>query len=463
MQPGAASMHRESEPSLNPHSEDALSLFGAEAVGSKTSMSVPTSAPSSNVVDSALHDGSMGAALQDIPGAVSLARVIDAAPLRFVDGVALVQALSAAAQAKGGRKAAMPDLQGVFLKDSGEVVALGPTTGEPAARELARLLHRLVPSESTPPVGRLFIDRWTSGASTDLGEFTSELGYFARPNGRELLTSIYSRCAAVTAAPSPTLPAVAPIAPAAIAHIAAPPIPVAEPPRRAESHAVSWLKSHKRQMVLAAAMVVAAIAATGFAAWFWPSATTTAAQTQDSAQPAAEAEGTETSAAQRPKEVAPARKIAAVAPRTPAQRTTRDRSTSAGAVAVPDVAAASVAVPPAAPRVNVLPPAPTEELQSRAVPDLRIYSESDAGVQPPKLLSAEIPEWLIAGFPTKTNAVELIVGQRGDVERVRMLGPPQRIPDIMLLSRVKEWLFDPAVKDGTAVRYRMVLTWNVTP
>ena len=64
-------------------------------------------------------------------------------------------------------------------------MAVSPTTGEPAARELARLLHRLVPAESTPPVGRLFVDRWTSGASTDLAEFSSELGYFARPNGRE--------------------------------------------------------------------------------------------------------------------------------------------------------------------------------------------------------------------------------------------------------------------------------------
>ena len=94
---------------------------------------------------------------------------------------------------------------------------------------------------------------------------------------------------------------------------------------------------------------------------------------------------------------------------------------------------------------------------------MRIYSSADAGIEPPKLRSAEILEGLIAGFPTKTNAVEVLVDKTGKVERVRMQGTPQRIPDIVILSRMKEWIFDPATKDGAAVRYRMILTWDVTP
>jgi len=88
---------------------------------------------------------------------------------------------------------------------------------------------------------------------------------------------------------------------------------------------------------------------------------------------------------------------------------------------------------------------------------------SNSLVNTSKLRSNEIPEFLIAGFERRPNSVEVIVNARGAVERVRMLGTPQRIPDIMLLSRVKEWLFDPATRDGAAVRYRMILTWNVTP
>jgi hypothetical protein len=94
---------------------------------------------------------------------------------------------------------------------------------------------------------------------------------------------------------------------------------------------------------------------------------------------------------------------------------------------------------------------------------MRIYSAADQGIEPPRLQSVEILEGLIDGFPTKTNSVEVVVDAAGKVERVRMQGPPKRIPDIMLLSRVKEWVFAPATKDGAAVRYRMILSWDVTP
>ena len=105
----------------------------------------------------------------------------------------------------------------------------------------------------------------------------------------------------------------------------------------------------------------------------------------------------------------------------------------------------------------------TAAVPSRNLPDVRIYSAIDSGIEPPKLRSAEIPEFLITGFPNRANSVEVIVDKSGGVERVRMLDGPQRIPDIMLLGRVKQWEFDPATKDGSAVRYRLILSWKVTP
>ena len=107
--------------------------------------------------------------------------------------------------------------------------------------------------------------------------------------------------------------------------------------------------------------------------------------------------------------------------------------------------------------------APAPVLQSRNGADLTIYSGNDPGVEAPTLRSADIPEFVISGFPTRTNWVEVIISSKGDVETVKMVGPPQRLPDIMLLSRVKEWAFAPATKDGRAVRYRLTLSWNVTP
>jgi hypothetical protein len=102
-------------------------------------------------------------------------------------------------------------------------------------------------------------------------------------------------------------------------------------------------------------------------------------------------------------------------------------------------------------------------LPSGALPDLRIYSPADAGVEPPRLRSAQILEVLLKGFEKRENHVELIVSERGEVQQARMVGEPQRIPDIMLLSRAKQLQFDPAVRNGVPVRYRVHLSWNVTP
>jgi len=112
---------------------------------------------------------------------------------------------------------------------------------------------------------------------------------------------------------------------------------------------------------------------------------------------------------------------------------------------------------------GVTPPPVPPLLPGRAVPDLKIYSSSDGGVQPPRLRSAEIPELLIAGFEKRQNQVELIISEKGQVQQAHMIGPPQRMPDVMLLSRAKELLFEPAIRDGVPVRYKLILSWNVTP
>ena len=95
----------------------------------------------------------------------------------------------------------MPELHGLFLTADGEVVLHGPPTGEPPARELALLLHQLVAPNLMPPAGRLFVGRWINNDSPGLTEFASELAYFARPNSRELLGTLHSRCEGIRARP----------------------------------------------------------------------------------------------------------------------------------------------------------------------------------------------------------------------------------------------------------------------
>ena len=82
--------HSPTEPSGN---DDALALFGAEAADARVAASAP-----------ATHSSSV----------VSVEEIGKASSLRFVEGVAVVQALAAAIKAKGGVSAGMPDLQGVF-------------------------------------------------------------------------------------------------------------------------------------------------------------------------------------------------------------------------------------------------------------------------------------------------------------------------------------------------------------
>src|SRR5437762_11092642 len=98
-----------------------------------------------------------------------------------------------------------------------------------------------------------------------------------------------------------------------------------------------------------------------------------------------------------------------------------------------------------------------------AAPDTTIYSEADRDVRPPVVLSSELPRPTFSGWTTRTNVMELIISETGAVEHARLTVAPQRMPDMMLLSRAKLWTFGPAMKDGRPVRYRLVLKWEVNP
>jgi hypothetical protein len=115
--------------------------------------------------------------------------------------------------------------------------------------------------------------------------------------------------------------------------------------------------------------------------------------------------------------------------------------------------AATLAGPAAAP--------PASEATAPVVDDT-IYSEQDRDVVPPQT-SETLPGPTFTRWTTRTNAMEVIVSETGSVERVRLVTPPQRMPDMFALSRAKVWKFTPATKDGRPVRYRLLLKWEVNP
>ena len=112
--------------------------------------------------------------------------------------------------------------------------------------------------------------------------------------------------------------------------------------------------------------------------------------------------------------------------------------------------------------LEALAAAPPSSQTTAAVVDDALYSDQDRDVVPPQT-SESLPGPTFARWTTRTNAMELIVSETGTVERVRLVTPPQRMPDMMMLSRAKVWKFTPALKDGRPVRYRLLLTWEVNP
>jgi hypothetical protein len=101
--------------------------------------------------------------------------------------------------------------------------------------------------------------------------------------------------------------------------------------------------------------------------------------------------------------------------------------------------------------------------QAAAATDTGVYSAEDQDVQPPELLSSPMLRQAISGAPAQTNTLEMVVSALGTVERVRLITPLRRIPDVMLIGPAKTWEFRPALKDGRPVRYRLTMSWLVDP
>ena len=105
---------------------------------------------------------------------------------------------------------------------------------------------------------------------------------------------------------------------------------------------------------------------------------------------------------------------------------------------------------------------PTEVLAIEPVrADESIYTAADVDVSRPNPHPSHVP-WQWPHGVSRTEMLEVVISQRGEVERIKLLSPPRRMVDVMALSAAKMWTFDPALKDGAPVRYRLVLTPGAT-
>lgn len=101
-------------------------------------------------------------------------------------------------------------------------------------------------------------------------------------------------------------------------------------------------------------------------------------------------------------------------------------------------------------------------LDALAATGLDVYSSAQPDVVPPTLIRAQMPQVPIRGVPiTAPGALEIVVGEDGQVVSARLVPKSNRYQDRMMVSAAKTWRFAPARRYGQAVRYRleMPITW----
>jgi TonB family protein len=126
----------------------------------------------------------------------------------------------------------------------------------------------------------------------------------------------------------------------------------------------------------------------------------------------------------------------------------RDLAKAAAQPPAPTPTATPTPTPVAPPTAAAPPPAPI------------IYSDSDSGLVRPVPTSKMMPEWRPSVVESKmsfSGTIELIVGTDGKVESAKMTKSVNPRYDAALLEAAKFWIFTPAKKDGTPVKYRWAL------
>jgi TonB family protein len=108
------------------------------------------------------------------------------------------------------------------------------------------------------------------------------------------------------------------------------------------------------------------------------------------------------------------------------------------------------------------PPAP-----ARTVPVApAVYTSGDANVVPPVELVRELPPWnppAAMERATLTGTLQIDVDERGAVERAVILESIAPLYDGRLLAATRTWKFQPAMKDGVAVKYRKSIAISLRP
>jgi hypothetical protein len=386
-------------------------------------------------------------------------------PLHWAEAVAIVGQLCEVLTRDPASGACIPDTAEILITVGGGVIVRDGSRGDRKISTLGRSLQDLLAGSNPSAPLRLFVlHSISSEAYTSVDEFAKALSYYERPNRAELIQTVHRRFHQTMAS--------------ADRPHAERPKTEAERPKTEEEEKPAPPKASRRRLpawaVVAAAVLVCAAAA---GIWFYvapgsaasPEALRTlVARATTAVQQFGADVGQRLGVVVRQEETAPVE----TPPAKPRSRRVRQASAQGVLRSRPLIGDQQAAVVFAAPAIG--PPAPLVPVaaveEASVPPEIvvgpeegpAIYSSDSVDVKPPIWKKPQLPPVPVSG-PYATNAMELLIGEDGAVQQVKLLSPLTRLPDLMLLSPAKHWRFEPAMKDGRPVKYRLRLDWTVAP
>ncbi len=128
-------------------------------------------------------------------------------------------------------------------------------------------------------------------------------------------------------------------------------------------------------------------------------------------------------------------------------------TTDASRPATPSLTSAAPPAPAPAPAA----PEAEEALPARDAGANAVYSPADTDVEPPELVRPQLASEAPIDTEPSSAYIEILVNERGEVARVRLLATTSTLNDRMLVAAAKAWVFRPAMRDGRPVRYLLRL------
>jgi hypothetical protein len=395
--------------------------------------------------------------------------------LEWYEGVAIVQAICERLSAEHDPN--VPDLREIEVAPDGNVAWSAKPSKEQPVKRLGLLLNALLEGTSPPTGLRLFASEMTAPIPRcgSLEDCSKGLAYFERPDRASILKAFHERAVPIVAAGAARASQKTPTRPSS----------PNEKPATEPARAAARRQKPRSRLVIAVTGLLFASGLALFGGWQYVgrqsqvrgrlslmlsqtthSARTIAAAAESSGRRLLDATGLASASQAKEPQQSQAEEPAisqAARPSRPAASPV-DVDALPAADSVGSSAMASTAGGSESPRVAAT-SMETAALATAPVQDERTYTADDAGISPPVPLSHPLRTEPGSSSDTSadgTSQVDLVIDENGFVRSVAFVTPPGRFDHRLLLSALKALQFQPAMKNGHAVRfrYRMQLPGN---